>query len=742
MEKRKIIRLASAIVMMLFCINVYPQNYGKMSSLVRRAAIESKMKHGNGRAVRSNPDMGSICAFVRIRGNADEALAKTGCRRLASFGDIYIADIPLGSLSALSADSRVERIEAGEPCSLCLDTTSVIVDAVTAYSGAGLSQAYDGSGVVMGVMDVGFDLLHPNFLTADMSAIRISRLWDQLSRDSIGSSLYVGADYRSPAEIQTYARTRDAYIETHGTHTLGIATGTGYNTPYRGMAPGADICLVANAVSSNMALIPKRLLYKYTSATDVLGFKYIFDYAQEVGKPCVISFSEGSTESVGNDQQLFYEVLAQLVGPGRILVASAGNSGYYNTYFHKPAGKLSDGVFLQSAYKQSSLTLLSDDDFSISFETYPASADEKVEKTIKTLDILSAEDSLYTDSFEIDGGRKCIYTVQAYRSALPSHTLAYDVVFDKRGGIGRLTPLAFRVMGEDADVQAFCNTFSFCQNANDASLSGGERKCSIACPASAPDVICVGATSYRNSYVNVNGEQKTEQWSKDGTVGEYSSVGPTRFGLVKPDVVAPGTCVRSSYGSYYVESNLSGKNAGPLCAVSEYNGRSYAWGSMSGTSQATPVVSGAIALWLQANPQLSPSDILDVFAATCNNSRVGTHGEKDNSCGYGEIDVYAGLLKVLSLDGIKGISYSHPSAMDMQYKGNGTVVLRLHDGADRNSSAKMNVYSVSGRLVRSCSLEFLSGEATVSLSGMPRGVYVLQIDSSSSAGSGSYLLRI
>lgn len=741
MRKGKIIRLAAVAVFMLFCINIYSQEYGKMSSLVRRAVLENKMAHSNGKAIKANDGAASICAFVRIKGNADEVLSKAGCRRLAAFGDIYIADIPLCSLSALSADNRVERIEAGEPCSLCLDTTSVIVDAVKAFNGVNLPQAYDGSGVVMGVMDVGFDLLHPNFRTTDMSTLRISRLWDQLSRDSIGSSLYVGADYCSLGEIQTYAKTRDAYIETHGTHTLGIATGTGYNTPYRGMAPGADICLVANAVSSNMALIPKRLLYKYTSATDMLGFKYIFDYAEEVGKPCVISFSEGSTETVDGDQQLFYEALSQLVGPGRILVASAGNNGHYNTYLHKPAGKLSDGMFLQSGYRQSSLTLLSDDDFCFSIDMFTTD-DGKVNKSFAANNVLSAEDSLYKDSIVLSDGRKCIYTVQAYRSALQSHILAYDVVFDMRGGIGKTVPMSLRITGNEADVQAFSNSIVFCQDVNDTSLSGGERRCSIVSPGSAPDVICVGATSYRNSYLNMSGELQSEQWGNDGTVGGYSSVGPTRFGLVKPDVVAPGTCVRSSYGSYYMESNLSGRKAGPLCAVSEYNGRKYGWGAMSGTSQATPVVSGAIALWLQANPNLSPSDILDVFAATCDNSKVGVHGEKDCSCGYGEIDVYAGLLKVLALDGIKGVSNNLPSAMDMLYKGDGQVELRLHNGAETDKTVRAKVYSVSGRLVKHCSVQILSGVGTVSLSGMPKGVYVLQIDSSSSAENGSFLIRI
>ena len=45
------------------------------------------------------------------------------------------------------------------------------------------------------MQDIGFDLTHPNFYSTDMSRYRIKALWDQLSRDTVGSSLYVGRDY-------------------------------------------------------------------------------------------------------------------------------------------------------------------------------------------------------------------------------------------------------------------------------------------------------------------------------------------------------------------------------------------------------------------------------------------------------------------------------------------------------------------------------------------------------------------
>lgn len=43
------------------------------------------------------------------------------------------------------------------------------------------------------------------------------------------------------------------------------------------------------------------------------------------------------------------------------------------------------------------------------------------------------------------------------------------------------------------------------------------------------------------------------------------------------------------------------------------NGQHYYYGVMNGTSMATPVVTGIIALWLQANPDLTPADIVRIM---------------------------------------------------------------------------------------------------------------------------------
>ena len=98
----------------------------------------------------------------------------------------------------------------------------------------------------------------------------------QLSRDTIGSTLYVGRDYVGRDALLKLEHPIDGETQTHGTHTAGIAAGSGAErkgvvSPYRGMACDADLVLVDNA-ADNASLIDPKDYYKFTYATDALGF--------------------------------------------------------------------------------------------------------------------------------------------------------------------------------------------------------------------------------------------------------------------------------------------------------------------------------------------------------------------------------------------------------------------------------------------------------------------------------------
>ena len=133
----------------------------------------------------------------------------------------------------------------------------------------------------------------------------------------------------------------------------------------------------------------------------------------------------------------------------------------------------------------------------------------------------------------------------------------------------------------------------------------------IGAPGNAPWVITVGASSH-------NGTADRS----DDTVAAFSSRGPSAIDRqAKPDLVAPGVGIES-----LAEAGSTLYNTKPLMRL---------WGtvqtatepymSLSGTSMASPVVSGTIALMLQANPALTPNQVKAVLQFTAE-SHAGYDG--------------------------------------------------------------------------------------------------------------------
>ena len=124
----------------------------------------------------------------------------------------------------------------------------------------------------------------------------------------------------------------------------------------------------------------------------------------------------------------------------------------------------------------------------------------------------------------------------------------------------------------------------------------------ITAPGNAPWVLTVGANSHEGTVVRT-----------DDVVAGYSSRGPTAIDFqAKPDLVAPGTGIVSlssaSSTMYYTKPQylLSGSILGSY--------KPYL--SLTGTSMAAPVVSGTVALMLQANPSLTPNLVKAILQYT------------------------------------------------------------------------------------------------------------------------------
>ncbi len=190
-----------------------------------------------------------------------------------------------------------------------------------------------------------------------------------------------------------------------------------------------------------------------------------------------------------------------------------------------------------------------------------------------------------------------------YRGVAPGASLLNAKVLDNRGG-GYLSDILAGLdwaasQGADVVSLSLGAGFDICDGSDDMSRavdalmslgvtvvaaagnSGGAGGETIGSPACARDVITVGATDYEGN----------------GVAG-FSSRGPTSDGRIKPDVVAPGEGI--------IAARARDTDMGQ--PVSDY------YTMASGTSMATPHVSGVVALLKQANNDLSPLEIKRILS--------------------------------------------------------------------------------------------------------------------------------
>ena len=704
-------------------------DYTKMSALVRKAVSTKGARH--------------LTAFVQTTDEqTTELWRQTGCRELTRLGDIAIVDIPTTALPQLSAHPAVRRIEAGRRPHALMDTTRQVVNALPAYTATAQHQAFTGRGVVVGLMDVGFDLTHPTFYDATATNYRIKAFWDQLSPDTVGSTMPLGREYVTQQEILAKGCSTDSPTQNHGTHTLGIAAGSGYDSPYCGMAPESDICLVNNAVTEDTIYIRPEDYEKYTTAVDALGFKYLFDYADSQGMPCVVSFSEGYYEMADEDDRLFAEFMNRLDGPGHIMVVSAGNEGLTTDYLEKPAGTPTAGAFLHTGQKEATYRIQSDGRFLLHLMAYRSGSSLPTD----TLTVSSADgrlDSLLTDTLFFDADT-CAVSISRHPSFYGNDTI-YVLNLTANRPFYNMPQIAFVAEG-DSHVQMYATRSQSLSNGGFYSNKPiDERWCdatighNILAPGSFPAAICVGAMAYRMQIANYQGDVNGAPGG--GTAGQRSpasSTGPSMDGRLKPEVMAPGINIVSASNSYYLEHHTKPSERAYNVAFFDFGGRTYGWLANSGTSMSCPVVAGSIALWLQANPRLTRDDVIAIFSRTCRQPIPGD-SYPNNEYGYGEIDTYRGLLDILGLSRIETIS-QQPLQDVVIRPGNG--FLQLTFSRQPSAPVRVAVYSAAGRLCQQSTITSHDTTVRLPLPSLSAGVYAVSLTSADQHLCGSTLIRL
>ena len=592
------------------------------------------------------------------------------------FDGFVTAQVPVERLIEVSLLQGITDVQISERLELSTNYTmrATHVNEILDGLSYGLPRAYDGTGVIVGVIDVGFDYQHRAFRSnKDKTKTRIVRVYS--TTDKTGHTAYYNTNVKLPGSVfmgnEIYTLTTDKMDKTHGTHTASIAAGSHVNG-YGGMAPGADIVLCTVSELENTM-----------SAVEVANcVRYIDCYADSVGQPCVISLSVSTPNGQRDGQDYLSKVFKQTTGPGRIFVIAAGNNGNSKAYAHKLTSstnplnllfKYGNKIGGDSTYYYAGL--ISDiwmRKQSLSFfykvhvldlQTGQIVWESEKYSTKQTIDAsqLGGYYKCYT-SGDTTGYIKCTTAYASdgkkYRLSVSIHNListSYTLVDGVKKSRYALGMSVMPRMDVTSEIDAWvCNSRSsfgtYSRNVIDLDGNAWSRfyatssdSCSINTYAVGDSTISAGAYCANNTYFSLpQNKVVTDNSESVGQIASFSGyqvsgAGPT--GKPFPTICAPGICVvaagsRYSYfatGSLYTSMVVDG---------------SY-WGMMSGTSMAAPTVAGIIALWLQANPNLSVAEAMDILSKTAVHDAY-TDGPKSARFGpNGKIDAMAGLRLVL-----------------------------------------------------------------------------------------------
>lgn len=645
-------RIFSCLLLSIFFIGLFADN-AKLSPATQLYLSGKSLPNNYKSVSHRSKETKLVEVIITVNTNESKCLTEKDVTILAQAGCMIVATVPANKIEELSNDEAVKYISISEPVQLCTDKAREVTHINELHLGTHLSQEYTGKGVIVGVVDNGIDFQHVAFRdTTGKSRIKAAMT---MTMDSTNKEYY--NTYFLPEEIENL--TSVAKDATHGTHTANIAAGSFKNNAYYGVAPDADLVLCE--------------LLNPTTGAICRSIDFIAHYADSVHMPAVINLSlgilNGPHDGMGDVERFCSEIKKEF--PHCILCFSSGNEGGKNIStritFANDGDSVPQAQLLVLNPKSAPINFgggmgiwsADSTDFGVQLFLYNNEQDAIVWESdiyYKT-DLSEISYAEVTDSISAQVGIGV--AAMAIIATVNPVSHRYNVAISPFIVGNHL--LGVRLYGKKSQkVSVFAVNSMYelyAPNNKFAPIDNYYISSSFACN---QDVISVGSYNTRVGYTNLLGNTVSYMFKDDvdssqfplGEISPFSSYGYDETGNSYPLVTAPGCELISAISLSYIHTQESDTdihfNRDSIMAVkyiTSANDTCY-WGSFAGTSMSCPVVAGTIALWLQANPNLTLDEIKTLIRETA---------DKDNftavnpiAFGEGKINALAGIQKIIA----------------------------------------------------------------------------------------------
>jgi minor extracellular serine protease Vpr len=576
------------------------------------------------------------------------------------------------------------------------------VDGVLNWGKYANPQGVNGKGVIVGLADFGFDTHHPAFLDS-AGKTRFVAVWDpNLPREK--NAPFGMGQVRYQSQLQADPAFGQNETDMHGTHVASLAAGSGAGNPYYGVAPGALLLGVnlstknkANSLESNVAY----------------GIQWMFHVADSLKMPCVVNLSLGNQHMGPHDgSSMFDRFIDSLAAPGHIIVGAVGNDG--NKKLHAGINLAAGDTVGSFGSLPAILDMWGEEGKPFAFQVMLVDSASLAYKTSSvlystaTLRTRPVFDTVLWTNPTTNKQVQIAVTFQTERvnaanrrphAQLFLEATAKDSAVDLKGllaGFRLVGPGMVHVWNGASTALHSLGIKGFQAGDNDYTMSeiGGTSK----------SLLTVGAYTSKNVFTDYLGVEHADIIDqKVGELAHWSSRGPTLDGRIKPEIVAPGRIITGALGSAVTHPwdwQLPAIILWPNHAQNQLTGRYIA---AEGTSQAAPVVTGAVALMLELNPKLTGAQVKTILTESAyKDDFTGPLTTPDSHWGYGKMDVAAAIQKIrpTPVSGRNAMAQVRPEVSARFVQGNlevtglgadGTVEGRIVDWSGRTLSGLKSV---------------------------------------------------